>query len=64
MQTKRPEQVPTEERYKILESYWKHDLYYESRLVGERVSAVIPQIALEANIYDNQAGHVLKIEVT
>lgn len=40
MQTKRPEQVPIEERYKILEGYWKHDLYYESRLVGGRVMLV------------------------
>ena len=31
---------------------------------GERISAKIPQVALEGNVYDSGAGHVLKIEVT
>jgi 3',5'-cyclic AMP phosphodiesterase CpdA len=37
MQTRRPEATSLEYRIGILEKAWKHDLYYESRLIGGRV---------------------------
>ena len=36
MQSVQPDQTSLESRQKILEGFWKHDMYYESRLVGDK----------------------------
>jgi hypothetical protein len=40
MQGKVPEITTMEERYKMLEEYWRHDIYYYSRLLKNKVLVV------------------------
>ncbi len=40
MQGKVPETNTIEDRYKILEEYWRHDIYYYSRLIKNKVLVV------------------------
>ncbi|MBE6611046.1 MAG: hypothetical protein E7632_01025 [Ruminococcaceae bacterium] len=40
MQTGRPNETTIEERYAAVEAAWKHDIYYESRTLGDKVIAV------------------------
>ncbi len=40
MQSVQPDQTSLESRQKILEAFWKHDMYYESRLVGDKAIVV------------------------
>lgn len=40
MQSVKPDQTSLASRQKILEGFWKHDMYYESRLVGDKAIAV------------------------
>ncbi|MBE6611045.1 MAG: hypothetical protein E7632_01020 [Ruminococcaceae bacterium] len=48
MQTGRPNEASIEERYAVVEAAWKHDIYYESRILGDKVIAVA---------LDNGQGH-------
>jgi len=40
MQTGKPNVDPVEARYAVVEAAWKHDVYYESRTLGDKVIAV------------------------
>ena len=40
MQSVQPDQTSLASRQKILEDFWKHDIYYESRLVGDKALVV------------------------
>ena len=40
MQGKVPETTTMEERFKILEEYWRHDIYYYSKLIKNKVLVV------------------------
>ena len=40
MQTGLPDETPLEERYKMLEEIWPHDMFYHSKEIGGKVIAV------------------------
>lgn len=40
MQTGRPDETTQESRLKILEDYWRHDIYYTSEVMGDKVMLV------------------------
>lgn len=41
MQTKRPNQLSLSERHKILKSFWRHDIYYVSKVLGEKAMVIV-----------------------
>lgn len=40
MQTKRPDKLPLSERQRILEKFWKHDMYYYSEVLHDNVMII------------------------
>lgn len=73
MQGKVPDDTTLESRYEILEKYWRHDMHYVSRVLGDKVRVVVinngehkfrPGQAelLKANIEDaRKKGHSILI---
>ena len=41
MQTKRPDMLPLEERLDILKKVWPHDIHYYSRVLADKIIAVV-----------------------
>lgn len=58
MQTGLPDETPIDERYKILEKIWPHDMFYNSKDVGDRVIA----ICLDNSLGLFQACQIEKLE--
>ncbi len=40
IQTGLEDRTPLQERYAILEKYWRHDIYYSSEIIGEKVMLI------------------------
>ena len=41
MQTNRPDKLPLSERYEILKKAWKHDIFYVSKVLEEKVMLIV-----------------------
>ena len=54
MQTSLPDETPLEERYKMLEEIWPHDMFYYSKEVGGKVIAVC---------LDNSLGYFCECQI-
>ena len=73
MQGKVPDDTTLESRYEILKKFWRHDVYYASRVLGDKVRVVVLNNGqsryfdfqakkLEADILDaRKHGHIILI---
>ena len=58
MQTGKPDQTPLSERLEVLERFWRHNMYYLSRVIGDAVMLI--QMDNSRHCYTEEIAKLLK----